>query len=59
MPTEDAERSSEGIEDSAESKDGRLCPSAVCGDVSINDRLSVNGAQPFSEGNEEHLSSFE
>ena len=57
VPTEEADKSSGGPEDSIESNEGRLCPFAVIGDISINDIL--NEAQPSSDGKEEYLSSVE
>jgi hypothetical protein len=57
VQTEEADKSSGGTKDSIESNEGRLCPFAVNGDISINDIL--NKAQPSSDGKEKYLSSVE
>ena len=53
VPTEEDDRSSGGMEDSIESKEGRLCPFMVSGEDSVNEMLILKGAQPSSVGKEE------
>ena len=39
VPNEEDDRSSGGMEDSIESKEGRLCPFTVSGEDSVNEML--------------------
>ena len=53
VPTEEEDRSSGGMEDSSESKDGRLCPFMERGDDSVNEMPKLKEAQLSSVGKEE------